>query len=324
MIKKQSKELTLYYNMLRIRGVEESIAALYPEQEMRCPVHLCAGQEAIAVGVCANLKNQDYVLSNHRSHGHYLAKGGDLKAMMAEIYGKATGCCGGKGGSMHLVDLNVNYLGSTPIVAGIIPVAAGAAFGTQLKGEKGRITVVFLGDAAAEEGVFCETLNFAALKKLPILFVCENNLYSVYSPLSVRQSGDRENINIAKAYGIHAEKGYGNDVEEVSKIASKAIEYTRQGKGPSFIEFETYRFREHCGPNYDNKLGYRTESEYEEWRQKCPLDNYEKKLIKQDKLNPQSISDYKQEIEKEFCEAVRFAKESPFPQVEEINRNVYA
>ncbi len=324
MIKKRSRELTLFYNMLRIRGIEEFIAALYPEQEMRCPVHLCAGQEAIAVGVCANLQARDYVFSNHRSHGHFLAKGGDLKAMMAEIYGKATGCCGGKGGSMHLVDLSVNYLGSTPIVGGIIPVAAGTAFGALLKQEKDRVTVVFLGDAAAEEGVFCETLNFAALRKLPIVFVCENNFYSVYSPLSVRQSGDRENINIAKAYGVHAEKGYGNDVDEVSRIAAKAIEYTRRGRGPSFIEFETYRFREHCGPNYDNKLGYRSEEEYEEWRQKCPLDNYEKKLIQEEKLDLQSVRDYKQEIEKEFREAVTFAKQSPFPEASEIHSHVYA
>jgi pyruvate dehydrogenase E1 component alpha subunit len=303
--------------------VEESIAELYHEQEMRCPVHLCSGQEAVAVGVSANLGKDDCVLSNHRSHGHFLAKGGDLKAMMAEIYGKAAGCCGGKGGSMHLVDLDENYLGSTPIVGGIIPVATGVAFGALMKKED-RIAVVFMGDAAAEEGVFAESLNFAALKKIPIVYVCENNLYSVYSPLHVRQPDDRENIAIAKAYGIHAEKGYGNDVQEVDRVSSKAIEYTRSGKGPSFIEFETYRFREHCGPFYDNNLGYRTEEEFEKWRQQCPLENFGAKLLKKGVLNKAQIDEFKGKIKSEIEEAFSFAKESPFPKVSEINSNVYA
>ncbi len=166
--------------------VEEKIAKLYPEQEMRCPVHLCIGQEAICVGVCANLGPEDYVLSNHRSHGHYLAKGGDLKAMMAEIYGKVTGCCQGKGGSMHLVDLPSRFLGAVLIVGSTIPIAVGAALGTVMEGEQ-RVTVVFLGEGATEEGVFHESLNFAALKKLPVIFVCENNYFSVYPHLSVRQ-----------------------------------------------------------------------------------------------------------------------------------------
>lgn len=320
----KQKAISHYYEMLKIRMVEESIAGLYPEQEMRCPVHLCSGQEAIAVGVCANLKKNDYVLSNHRSHGHYLAKGGDLKAMLAEIYGKATGCCKGKGGSMHLVDLSVNYMGSTPIVGGVIPVATGVAFGTILKQKNGIVTVVFLGDAATEEGVFCESLNFAALKKLPVIFVCENNFYSVYSPLSVRQAPERENISIARAYGIYAQKGYGNDVEAVSKTAKKAIEHARKGLGPSFVEFETYRFREHCGPEYDNKLGYRTEEEYERWRQKCPLDTYEKKLLKKKMIDNKKINEIKGKIRTEINEAIVFAKNSPFPDLKEIYTEVYA
>ena len=164
--------LSLFYDMLRIRLIEEGIADLYPEQEMRCPVHLCIGQEAIPVGVCAVLQKEDIVMGNHRSHGHYLAKGGDLKTMMAEIYGKATGCSKGMGGSMHLIDLSVNFLGTTPIVASIIPVAVGTAFTSWTKNED-RVTVIFLGRAATEEGVFTESLNFAALKKLPILFVSE-------------------------------------------------------------------------------------------------------------------------------------------------------
>ncbi|MBI4331624.1 MAG: thiamine pyrophosphate-dependent dehydrogenase E1 component subunit alpha, partial [Chloroflexi bacterium] len=182
-------EKKLYYAMLRIRLVEERIAELYPEQQMRCPVHLCTGQEAIAAGVSAHLTSDDYALSNHRSHGHYLAKGGDLKAMMAEIYGRVTGCSRGKGGSMHLVDLAAGFLGATPIVGSTIPMAVGAALATVMKGEK-RVTVAYFGDAAVEEGVFHESLNFAALKRLPVVFVCENNFFSVYSPLSVRQPAD--------------------------------------------------------------------------------------------------------------------------------------
>ncbi|MCX5751952.1 MAG: thiamine pyrophosphate-dependent dehydrogenase E1 component subunit alpha [Candidatus Saganbacteria bacterium] len=313
----------LYYEMLRIRLVEENLASLYSEQEMRCPVHLCAGQEAIAVGVCANLKTDDYVMSNHRSHGHFLAKGGNLNEMMAEIYGKETGCCHGKGGSMHLVDLSVNYLGSTPIVAGTIPVGTGVAFGTLLKGEK-KVTVVFLGDAATEEGVFYESLNFASLKKLPVLFVSENNFYSVYSPLSVRQPHERDNLTIAKGHGVYSDKGTGNDVLDVYRVAEKAIKHIRDGKGPAFICFDTYRFREHCGPNYDNKLGYRLESEYEEWRKRCPVVTFEKKLLQKKDIDQETIDTYKNKIQSEMDEAVLFAKNSPFPKVSEVYTDVYA
>jgi TPP-dependent pyruvate/acetoin dehydrogenase alpha subunit len=314
---------SLYYDMLRIRMVEENIADLYSEQQMRCPVHLCCGQEAIASGVCTNLKKEDYVMSNHRSHGHFLAKGGDLKAMMAEIYGKATGCSKGKGGSMHLVDLEANFLGSTPIVGGIIPVAVGVAFGVSMKNEN-KVTVVFFGDAATEEGVFCESLNFAALKNLPIIFVCENNFFSVYSPLSVRQPKERDNISIAKAYGIYGKKGDGNNVISVCNLAKKAIERVRSGFGPAFLQFDTYRFREHCGPNYDNSLGYRTESEFHEWRQRCPVESYEGRLIQEGTINQQEITKFKQKIQTEIDEAIIFAKDSPFPKVDEIYSNIYA
>jgi TPP-dependent pyruvate/acetoin dehydrogenase alpha subunit len=250
----------LYKGMLRIRLLEERIVELYPEQQMRCPVHICIGQEAVATAVCAHLKPTDYVVSSHRSHGHYVAKGGDLKAMMAEIYGKATGCCEGKGGSMHLLDLSVGYLGSTPIVGSTIPIGVGAAFGARMKGEE-RVTVVFFGEGATEEGVFHEAANFASLKKLPVVFVCENNLYSVYSPMSVRQPDGREVFNLAKGHGIESRQGDGNDVAEVYELAGEAVEKARRGGGPSFLEFKTYRWREHCGPNFDNDIGYRTEAE---------------------------------------------------------------
>ena len=315
--------LSLYFQMLRIRLVEEKIAELYSEQQMRCPVHLCIGQEAIAAGVCVNLLKKDYLFSSHRSHGHYLAKGGDLKQMLAEIYGKLTGCSKGKGGSMHLVDLSVGVLGTTPIVAGIIPIATGAAFGTKMKGED-NVTVAFFGDAATEEGVFFESLNFASLKKLPVLFVCENNFFSVYSPLSVRQPKERDNLSLMNSLGIKADKGDGNDVLEVYKLARKAVTHIRKGRGPYYLEFETYRLREHCGPNFDNDLGYRSKKDFLKWEKKCPIGLFEKKLIKDRVLNLTQIANFKQNIQAEINDAVSFAKNSPYPKSEEMLSDVYA
>lgn len=313
----------MYEMMLRIRMVEEKIADLYPEQEMRCPVHLCIGQEAVAVGVCANLTGDDYVLSGHRSHGHYLAKGGDLRAMMAELYGKVTGCSQGKGGSMHLVALSAGFLGATPIVGSTIPIAVGAAFGSVMRGER-RVMVVFFGDAAVEEGVFHESINFAALKRLPVVFVCENNLYSVYSPLSVRQPEGREIFRLAKGHGMESYQGDGNDVIEVYKLAEQAVRKARDGGGPTFLEFKTYRWREHCGPNYDNQLGYRTESEFQEWKQRCPIERLKERLLGDSVLCNQDIEGMIRNLEAEIEDAVVFAKESPFPAERLLLEHVYA
>ena len=195
--------------------VEEEIAKRYPDQEMRCPVHLSIGQEASAVGVCAALKSTDWAFSGHRNHAHYLAKGGNLRSMISEIYGKETGCCGGRGGSMHLTDQSAGFIGATPIVGSTIPIAVGAAL-TAKQESKGRVVVVFLGDGAMEAGVVHESLNFAAVRSLPILFACENNLYSVYSPLSVRQPDNRSLADIAAGHGVKTLKVDGNDVDDVS------------------------------------------------------------------------------------------------------------
>lgn len=318
------KELSysLLYDMLRIRLIEEGIGDLYSEQDMRCPVHLCIGQEAIPVGVCSSLLKEDIVMGNHRSHGHYLAKGGDLKAMMAEIYGKATGCSKGIGGSMHLVDLSVNFLGTTPIVASIIPVAVGTAFASWMNNEN-RVTVIFLGRAATEEGVFAECLNFASLKKLPVVFVSEDNLFSVYSPLSERQPSERDNVAIAKAYGIPGARGDGNNVQTVYELAQTAVNHARAHQGPYFLELETYRWREHCGPNFDNDLGYRSENEYQEWKQRCPVENFEKLLLDTKIIEKSQVEQMRKTILQEFEEAVDFAKSSPFPDPEEISKNLY-
>jgi TPP-dependent pyruvate/acetoin dehydrogenase alpha subunit len=320
---KKNIRLSLYYQMLRIRMVEEAIAALYVQWQMRCPVHLCIGQEAVAAGVCAHLSKKDCILSTHRSHGHYLAKGGSLKAMLSEIYGKQSGCSGGKGGSMHLVDLDAGILGTTPIVAGIIPVAAGVAFGIQMQAQH-RVSVVFFGDAATEEGVFAETLNFASLKKLPVVFICENNYFSVYSALSVRQPKKRNNLTIARGFGIAGEAGDGNDVEYVYTAAQKALKYALNGRGPYYLQFDTYRFREHCGPNFDNDLGYRTEREFSRWCRRCPLESYEKELLRHGIITAQRKDEYKSRIQEEIKEAVDFAQKSPFPQPGEAFTGVYA
>jgi TPP-dependent pyruvate/acetoin dehydrogenase alpha subunit len=290
--------LFLQQQILRIRMIEEAIARKYSEQKMRCPVHLSIGQEATAVGVCSYLKRTDYAVSGHRAHAHYLAKGGDLKKMVAEIYGKKTGCCGGRGGSMHLVDLNAGFLGSTPIVGGSIPIGVGAAFGSLLKGEE-RVVAIFFGEGATEEGVFAESLNFAALKQLPLLFVCENNLYSVYSPLEVRQPKERSIPLLAEAHGIFALKGEGNLLSEVCLLAEKGIEHIREGRGPCLLELSTYRFREHCGPDVDP---YQPKDEVEYWKARDPL---------------LAISASREEIEREIEEAFAFAEASPFPTFEE-------
>jgi pyruvate dehydrogenase E1 component alpha subunit len=302
----------LFESMLRIRLVEESIANKYSEQKMRCPTHLSIGQEAIAVGVCANLTSQDQVLSTHRAHAHYLAKGGCLNSMMAEIYGKASGCSKGMGGSMHLIDTSVGFMGSTAIVGNTIPVAVGLALEKKLTRKKS-IACVFFGDGATEEGAFYESVNFAIIHSLPILFICENNLYSVYSGLEVRQPVDRKIYKMVRAMGISAQHGNGNDVEEVARKVKHAKTMILKSEGPQFLEFDTYRWREHCGPNFDNNIGYREESEFLKWKKKDPLKNFYSE-------NSQKYIDRKIDtISQEIDDAHQFADDSKFPTLQEYN-----
>ena len=302
----------LFESMLRIRLVEESIANKYSEQKMRCPTHLSIGQEAIAVGVCANLTSQDQVLSTHRAHAHYLAKGGCLNSMMAEIYGKASGCSKGMGGSMHLIDTSVGFMGSTAIVGNTIPVAVGLALEKKLTRKKS-IACVFFGDGATEEGAFYESVNFAIIHSLPILFICENNLYSVYSGLEVRQPVDRKIYKMVRAMGISAQHANGNDVEEVARKVKHAKTMILKSGGPQFLEFDTYRWREHCGPNFDNNIGYREESEFLKWKKKDPLKNFYSE-------NSQKYIDRKIDtISQEIDDAHQFADDSKFPTLQEYN-----
>lgn len=318
----QDRRLSLLREMIRIRTVEEGIAQRYPEQQMRCPVHLSIGQEGVAVGVCGALEAGDYMMSTHRAHAHYLAKGGDLKAMIAEIYGKASGCASGRGGSMHLIDLSVNMLGSTPIVGNSLPVAVGAAFGSWLKGER-RATAVFFGEGSTEEGVFAECVNFAALKKIPILFICENNLYSVYSPLSVRQPRERDRAAMVRAHGIEVAVGDGNDVEEVFRMTTEAATRVRSGVGPAYLEFSTYRWREHCGPNFDNDIGYRTEAEYLDWRRRCPIERQLSRLKREGMVSDADAQKMAEAAQEEMDEAVALARAAAFPSAHSLSEHVY-
>ncbi len=312
----------LFHSMLRIRRIEEALARKYAEQEMRCPIHLCVGQEAIAVGVCAALNQTDLVFSNHRAHGHYLAKGGGLAELVAEVYGRETGCCGGRGGSMHLIDLSVGFMGSTPIVGGTVPLAVGAAWAATLKRNR-QVTVSFFGDGCFEEGVVHESLNFAALHKIPVVFVCENNDFSVYTRRTERQP-DRPMFEIAQAHGVEAATGNGNDVEEVFNIATTAIDKARCGLGPQFLEFRTYRWREHCGPNFDDDLRYRLPLEIEAGLNACPIAHYRSKLTKANGLSGLDIDRYELEIQAEIEVAFNFALSSRRPGIEDANRKVYA
>jgi len=315
--------LRLLESMVRIRMVEEAIAAHYPEQQMRCPVHLSIGQEAASAGVCAALRPDDLAMSGHRSHAHYLGKGGDLPAMIAEIYGKATGCCQGRGGSMHLVDLKAGFVGAVPIVGSTIPIATGLAFADrQLK--RDRVTVAFLGEAATEEGVFHESVNFASLHQLPIVFVCENNLYSVYSPMSVRQPAHREVWQLAAGHGVAAHQGDGNDPLAVYALARAAAAHARSGQGPVFLELKTYRWREHCGAGFDNHIGYRTEAEYLAWRERDPIENFERRLKASGEFDVLRHEQFKARVETEIADAFTAAQRAPFPAGASLMSYVYA
>jgi pyruvate dehydrogenase E1 component alpha subunit len=314
--------LALFRSMLRIRRIEETLADRYSEQEMRCPMHLCIGQEAIAVGVCAALSSNDVVFGNHRAHGHYLARGGNLNAMIAELYGRATGCCGGRGGSMHLIDLEVGFMGATPIVGGTVPLAVGSAWAATLTGEA-RVSVVFFGDGCFEEGVVHESLNFAALHKLPVIFVCENNEFSVYTRLTERQP-NRPIYRVAEAHGVAAYIGDGNDVEGVLAIAKTAVDNARQGKGPQFIELKTYRWREHCGPSFDDDLNYRSPPEIEDGLKDCPIAKLKTQLKQRSSKFSSDCVRFEAEIREEIDGAFKFAMSSAKPSSKDAEERLYA
>jgi len=313
--------LELYTTMLRIRMFEEKIVEQYPAQEMKCPVHLCIGQEAIATGVCQSLRRDDYIFSNHRGHGHCLAKGASMKSMMAEFYGRVTGCSKGKGGSMHIVDTAHGILGTSAIVGGGIPMGVGAALASRIKGDN-RVSIVFFGDGAYDEGVFYESFNFASLKKLPVVFVCENNFYATNSHQSSRQPAC-EIANSAAAFGAPGICLDGNNVLEVYNVAVEAIGNARSGGGPSLIEARTYRWKGHVGPAVDYEQGARTKEELLEWMEKCPVKNFEKALRESGLITEAELDEIPQAILAELDEAVSFAIESPYPEPEDLYEDLY-
>ncbi len=308
-----------YYMLKKIRSVEERIAEEYPKNEIRCPTHLSIGQEGVPAAISTLVDDNDYFVSTHRGHAHYLAKGGDLNKMIAEIYGKTTGCAGGKGGSMHLIDKQKGFMGTSAIVGNSIPLGVGLALSNKLK-KKNSISFIFIGDGAIEEGVFYESLNFAVLKNLPVVFICENNLYSVYSPLSVRQPEGRSINLLAKAIGANVAHADGNNVLESRKVLKEIISKIKTcDSGPWFIEFDTYRWREHCGYQFDNHIGYRDENEYLAWKKRDPIELFKK--------NSQKLIDFvkiDKFIESEIEEAFRKSKTDPFPEKLEAYQKLYA
>ena len=314
--------LALYQAMLRIRMVELEIAKRYAEQKMRCPVHLSVGQEGAAVGVCAALHREDAAFSTHRSHGHYLAKGGNLNAMIGELHGKSNGCCGGRGGSMHLYDTSAGMHSSVPIVGSNIPLAVGAALSFKQRRLR-NCAVAFLGDGAAEEGVFHESLNFAKTQNLPVLFVLENNLYSVYTPLSERQP-NLPLTRFADAHGISARKVNGSDVVETHQATLEALAHIDKSEGPQLLVIDTYRYHAHCGPEIDDDLGYRPQAEVTAWQGRCPVETLEARLNQSGELDARSKVELVTAIESEISDAFDAAYLAPLPDPSSAEHFVYA
>ncbi len=313
---------SLFSSLLKLRMTENEIAKKYSEQEMRCPVHLSIGQEAAAVGVCANLDIRDQVYSTHRCHSHYLAKGGNLRSMISELYGKKSGCCGGRGGSMHLMDPSVGMMLSLPIVASIIPIAVGAALSLKLKKKKNVISV-FFGDAAVEEGVFHESANFASLNKLPIVFVCENNKYSCFTKINERQPSE-DITRLAKCHNISNLRMNGNNLIDVYEKSKMIIQQIKKKPEPFFLQLDTYRQVEHCGPNSDDNLNYRGKSELNNWLKDDPLENFIKFLKGENEYDQKTVNEINDKIMTEINSAFKFAKNDKFPNPASIKKFVYA
>lgn len=312
----------LLRRMLRIREIELEIERRYRQDHMKTPIHLVIGQEATAVGCCAAMRVTDLAYSSHRTHGVYLAKGGDLKAMLSEMHCRIDGCAGSRGGSMHLVDFEVGMAGTSAIVAGSVPIATGAALAAKMQGAD-RVIAVFFGEAATEEGAVSECLNFAALKRLPILFFCENNFYSVQSPLSERQPG-RDVAHWAEAHDMPAVRIDGMNVLDVYEHSKAAIERARSGGGPSFIEARVYRYRAHGGNGDDSATGYRPVAEREAWEKRCPVEGLYGLLEGAGILDGARREAMFAEIVAETLAAFEHALAAPHPVEADLYTHVYA
>lgn len=311
----------MYLTMVRIRKLEETIAGLVSRGEIVCPCHLYIGEEAVATGVGAALQKDDWVFSTHRSHGHYIAKGGDMKALAAELYGKSTGSSRGRGGSMHLASPEDGLPGSSAIVAGTIPVAVGAAQAFSIRRSE-NVSVAFFGDGALGEGVLYESLNYASLKKLPVIFVCENNFYSTHMPVTAFLA-DTDIYRKAEMFNMPGILVDGNDVINVFKAAKKAVENARRGGGPALLECRTYRWRGHVGANYDLEKGLRTREELRRWMQKCPIKTMEKLISERGIMTAAARTKLRRDVRREVEAALDYAKQSPYPESVEMTSHVF-
>ncbi len=305
----------LYRSLYRIRRVEEEVARAYPSDKIKSPVHLSIGQEAVSVGVCEALEPTDVVFGTYRGHALYLAKGGDMGQMVAEMYGKSGGCAKGKGGSMHLISTEAGMMGASAVVGTTIANAVGYAYAAKLK-KTGQLIVSFFGDGATEEGVFAESLNFAVLKRLPIIFVCENNQYAIHTHQNKRQ-GTPAICDRARAFGMPAEKIEDNDVLTLYERMQEVAPRVREGAGPHFFEAMTYRWREHVGPGTDYKLGFRSEKECEPWMTNDQVTRLAK-LVKAGRC-----AEIKKEVEAEVAGAFAYAEASPMPAAEELFTDLF-
>jgi len=315
----KEKLVEIYRKMLEIRHFEEKVYDLYGQNLVPGTIHLYAGQEAVAAGVCANLRKDDYITSTHRGHGHCIAKGAKLERTMAEILGKKTGYCKGKGGSMHIADFSVGMLGATAVVGAGIPIAAGAGLSIKLR-ETDQVVACFFGEGASNQGTFHEGINMASIWALPVLFVCENNLYA----MGTRQSRVMAIENVADravAYGIPGRVVDGNDVLAVYEVAHKAVERARKGKGPTLIECKTYR---HKGHSRFDPAAYRSKEEVEEWLTRDPISRFKTKLLEMNVLTEQRAKEIEESVIADVEKAVKFALESPYPEPEEALEDLYA
>ena len=310
----------LYEQMLLIRRFEEESGRLYMQGKIRGFLHLYIGEEAIAVGAISALRDDDYVITHYRDHGHALARGLDPKVVMAELMGKATGCSGGKGGSMHLFDVSKGFMGGHAIVGGQMPIAVGLALAIKYRHED-RVVLCFFGDGAVNEGEFHESLNLASLWKLPVLFFLENNLYGMGTPVERTRAGGKDIYPAADAYRIPAAQIDGMDLVAVNEATSEALDRVRSGEGPVFLEAMTYRFRGH---SVADPQAYRDAAEIDEWRLKDPIESFKKLSVAEGLLDDEGIAQIHEHVESTLEEAIRFAEESDDPSPEALYENVYA
>lgn len=322
MTKKLSNKvlLDLHLQMVRIRRFEETAGKLMEDGKIPGALHLYVGQEAIAAGVMQHLSDEDQITSTHRGHGHLIAKGGEFHRMFAELFGRVTGYCRGKGGSMHISNMEVGMLGANGIVGGGPPIAMGAAFSNKFRKTK-NVAIAFFGDGASNEGSFHEAANMASLYKLPCIFVCENNGYGEYTPQASHQAivdvADR-----AAGYGMPGVIVDGMDVIAVYEAAGEAIDRARKGKGPTLLECKTYRFYDHVGVR-GMGLTYRTDEELERWKKRDAIDSFEKSLIEMEVLTEKKIANVLKAINEEIEAAVKFAEDSPDPEPSDLLNDVY-